>query len=200
MITGIGGVGATAALTAGVGEMERSTQQTDSQLTDQEVTTDSADQAQGGKNVNLDWDREQFRKTLHSQTNVVRQERGLSGVAWNSQLGPIAQSYAETMASAGFVSHTSPDGTTVSDRYQAAGVGCEPMENLFQADWVALQERSSAVRDGRPSYAAIARIVLTRLIRNDMSRQRLFSSQVESAATGVALSGDDVVFVVQDMC
>lgn len=51
------------------------------------------------------WNDEKLEMALHSQTNAIRRERGLSELAWNAQLAPVTRSYAETMAQSGFV-HT----------------------------------------------------------------------------------------------
>jgi len=186
LIIGSSGVGAIGALAAGINN---------SQIPRSSVG--SVKQTKQASNTS-NWNDEKLEMALHSQINAIRRERGLSELTWNAQLAPLTRSHAETMARSGFVSHTSFNGRTVKDRYKAAGVNCEPSENLFQANWTVLWNQATTTQ--QPVYVAIARVVLKLLLNDDMSRQRILSSDVESAATGASLSEDNTVFIVQNLC
>jgi len=53
--------------------------------------------------------------------NESRAERGLEPLRHDIALEAAAQRHAEDMLAAGYFSHTSPDGTTVLDRFRSAG-------------------------------------------------------------------------------
>jgi uncharacterized protein YkwD len=55
------------------------------------------------------------------QTNAYRASNGLGALTLNAQLAQAAQGFAEAMGTEGFFSHTSPDGSTPSDRITRAG-------------------------------------------------------------------------------
>jgi uncharacterized protein YkwD len=55
--------------------------------------------------------------------NAARRQEGLEPLSVTVSLTNAAQSRARTMAEAGVLSHTAPDGSTVAGRVQAAGYG-----------------------------------------------------------------------------
>lgn len=68
------------------------------------------------------------------QINQIRQRNGLSQLQNNPQLAAVARDYSRKMATAGFFSHTGPDGSTPAKRVAAAGIQYDRLgENLFQS-------------------------------------------------------------------
>ena len=61
---------------------------------------------------------------VHERVNQVRQQRGLQPLNHDQRLQNIADGHSEDMAERGYYSHTAPDGSDFSDRYEAANYDC----------------------------------------------------------------------------
>ncbi len=64
----------------------------------------------------------QDERVMFDLVNVARRDAGVLPLEWSDQLAEIAAAYARDMAVRGFFSHISPEGESVSDRIEAAGV------------------------------------------------------------------------------
>lgn len=71
--------------------------------------------------------------------NQERMSRGISALSYNSSLQGIAREHSKDMFGRGYFSHYSPEGKTVADRAQAAGIDYQVIgENLAYAPSLAL--------------------------------------------------------------
>lgn len=70
---------------------------------------------------------------VRQSINKVRQEKGLKSLQNNEKLAEVARNYSRQMAEKNFFSHTGADGSTVSQRVEAAGIIYWVVgENLFK--------------------------------------------------------------------
>ena len=64
--------------------------------------------------------------------NAQRSSRGLSGLSEDARLSQAAAAHARDMATNGYFSHTSLDGTTFDQRARRAGYSCIAAENIAE--------------------------------------------------------------------
>jgi uncharacterized protein YkwD len=69
-------------------------------------------------------------RSLLCLTNAVRRTAGRASVLADSRLGTAARGHSADMAARGYFSHTSPEGSTPSNRAQAAGYPGGAAENI----------------------------------------------------------------------
>jgi uncharacterized protein YkwD len=74
----------------------------------------------------------QMEETVRQQINKIRQAQGLSQLRHNEKLAAVARNYSQEMADENFFAHTSPDGGTMVQRVERAGIFYLMIgENLF---------------------------------------------------------------------
>lgn len=74
----------------------------------------------------------QMAEQVRQQINKIRQAQGLSQLRHNEKLAAVARSYSQKMAEQNFFAHTSPDGDTMVQRIERAGIFYFLVgENLF---------------------------------------------------------------------
>jgi uncharacterized protein YkwD len=69
-------------------------------------------------------------RSLVCLTNAVRRRAGLESVLADSRLGAAARGHSADMVGRGYFSHTSPEGSSPSDRARAAGYPGGAAENI----------------------------------------------------------------------
>lgn len=67
---------------------------------------------------------EEIKTAVHQATNRERARRGLSTLYHTDRLSDIAQYHSKDMANGGYLSHESPNGETMADRYDRFGYDC----------------------------------------------------------------------------
>jgi uncharacterized protein YkwD len=109
-----------------------------------------------------------------------RAELGLTALTRSDALDRAAQEHADEMASGGWFAFSSPSGTSVEDRVEAAGFGAELVAaKLYRA----------------PLLEASADLVTRWWQEIESSRQSLFHAGVREAGVGVATTGSERYFV-----
>lgn len=69
---------------------------------------------------------------VYERINLIRQQEGLNPLQPNENLAQVARDYSQRMAQEDFFSHTAPDGSTLPQRLQSAGIRYWTAgENLF---------------------------------------------------------------------
>lgn len=69
---------------------------------------------------------------VREQINAIRQQQGLEPLSHNEKLAQVARTYSQRMAEQGFFDHVGPEGDTLVDRVNSAGVFYLVVgENLF---------------------------------------------------------------------
>lgn len=135
-------------------------------------------------------DAERTEQLVAAGANDARTERGLPALAYDADLAAVAETHSERMAAGGFVNHTWPDGTTVADRYAAAGIDCRGGENVYFTPNGAL----------RVSEAALAETVVRAWLGSPGHREALLNEDYSRQGIGVVVSDDGGVYVTQDFC
>ncbi|WP_255151829.1 CAP domain-containing protein [Halorarius halobius] len=135
-------------------------------------------------------DAERTERLVAQGANDARTERGLDPLGYDPELAAVAETHSQRMATAGFVNHTWPDGTTVADRYAAAGIDCRGGENVYFTPNGAL----------RVSEAALADAVVRAWLGSPGHRAALLDADHTKQGIGIVVDEDGGVYVTQDFC
>lgn len=126
---------------------------------------------------------------VEERTNEERTAAGLRAAEHDADLAAVARGHSRDMLERGFVNHTNPDGQDPSDRVAAAGIDCQPGENIYQAPRGGLATAERALADH----------VVRAWLNSDGHRETLLRHRFDRQGVGVAV-GDDAVFVTQLFC
>lgn len=122
--------------------------------------------------------------------NDARTERGLAPLESDDALAAVAANHSAHMARNDYVNHTQPDGTTIADRYAAAGIECRGGENIYFTPNGAL----------RVSEQAFAETVVRAWLASPGHRRALLNEDYTTQGIGVVVSESGGVYVTQDLC
>lgn len=80
----------------------------------------------------------QMESQVQQQINQIRQQQGLTELRHNEKLAQVARRYSRRMAEQNFFAHVGPQGDTLTDRVEAAGIFYRMVgENLFTSTNIA---------------------------------------------------------------
>jgi len=68
---------------------------------------------------------EQIAFDIHYEVNEVRKLHGLKPLSWSSTITEIAKKHSQDMNERNYLSHISPEGEDVADRYEQANFVCK---------------------------------------------------------------------------
>lgn len=159
-------------------------------------------------------DRARVEQLVHEYINRERSERGLSNLSFDNQLRKIARSHSTDMAERGYFSHTSPEGETMQDRYEAHDYECRVTvsedryatgaENLA---YTYAHQRVETKYDGTV-YHRTARDVADGLVQQWMHseghRENILTTHWENEGIGVSIVPQDggslKIIATQNFC
>jgi uncharacterized protein YkwD len=115
--------------------------------------------------------------------NAERRARGRQPLTWDGSLTRVARYHSENMARQGFFNHVDRDGSDLTDRAHAHGVG----------GWKALGE-NIAYNQGYDDPAGFA---VERWMTSSKHRENILNGDFTHAGLGVARTADGRVFFTQ---
>jgi uncharacterized protein YkwD len=134
-----------------------------------------------------------------------------AGVSADDGLAAIAVEHSRDMAHRGYFAHESPDGETVSDRYEEAGVlgtcGFGPNQDRTAGENIAKTGYRATLQ---PTYAdggvrvdseqSLARHLLAMWQASDEHDDLLLAQNVDRLGLGVFVTADDTVYATMNVC
>jgi uncharacterized protein YkwD len=123
-----------------------------------------------------------FEQYCFNEVNRRRKEQGLSELILSERLREVARAYSRRMAQEGFFSHTDPQGFTLRDRLNDAGL-----------KWTVLAENLLNIK----GYIDPVRPAVERWMESPDHRLNILEPDVELSAVGVWISSDDTYFFTQ---
>ena len=145
----------------------------------------------GGPAVN----ESKLEQKIHDRVNAVRENRGLSNLARNEALNDLAQSHSDHMAENGYFDHTQPNGVTMEQRYDSAGLQCSGGENIFRTRWEGYSRTESE----------LANAVVEGWLKSPGHRENLLREGWAQEGMGVSVvenpdEGGTEIYVTQNFC
>ncbi|MFT4884135.1 MAG: hypothetical protein ACI8U4_001648 [Natronomonas sp.] len=126
---------------------------------------------------------------IETRSDEERMAAGVGDTGHDDALAAVARNHSRDMRDRGFVNHTNPDGEDPGDRVRAAGLECQPGENIYQAPRGALAS----------SEAALADHVVRSWMDSPGHRRTLLRERYTRQGVGVAV-GDEAIYVTQLFC
>ena len=157
-------------------------------------------------------DRERLELRVHQIVNTQRRAHGLSTVAWNDDILPIARDHSRTMAQRDRFAHVI-DGDDVGDRYVAGGFTCRVPagggryltggENLYVGNRIVRWSTDSSGRQRvveAHDIESLAAAVVHGWLQSPGHRRNLLTPHWQTEAIGVHIGADGRVWVTQNFC
>jgi uncharacterized protein YkwD len=142
-------------------------------------------------------------RLLHQSVNVERQGNSLERLEWDDALGNLARAHSEDMAKRGYFKHENPEGLTPMKRLLAAGYDkCRLVgENIHQNNLYsrAITERKRTTYEWN-TMEQIAASTMREWVGSAGHRQNILEKNFTREGIGVAIAGDDKVYVTQILC
>jgi uncharacterized protein YkwD len=150
------------------------------------ATTLAAASSQAGAQSTADYET-QVEHAIHNRVNEIRSDRGLSPLAYNGDLADVAAYHSDDMAEREYLSHTSPDGETMTDRYERFGMSCQGWGENVLFNYAA---------DSTPTAAA--RQSVEQWMDSPGHRGNILSDDWTAQGLGVAVAADGRLYATQN--
>lgn len=133
---------------------------------------------------------------IHLEVNEVRELYGLKALGWSSLIAEIAKKHSQDMSDRNYLSHISPEGNDVGDRFEQAHFYCK--KNLPNGDILKGGENLAEVSYPDDLTGIGSRIVQSWMDSPSHKANLLFESY-DKEGIGVVISGD-VLRITQNFC
>ncbi len=133
---------------------------------------------------------------IHYEVNEVRKLHGLKPLSWSSTITEIAKKHSQDMNERNYLSHISPDGEDVADRYEQANFVCK--KELSNGDILKGGENLAEI-----SYPDDLTGMGSRIVQSWMDspshKQNLLFKEYGREGIGVVISGE-TLYITQNFC
>jgi uncharacterized protein YkwD len=180
-----------------------------SNTTTAQRTTGSSSVGGGGNAL----DRGEIEREVHRYINKERSRRGLSTLSYDTGLQEIARYHSEDMATELYFAHESPEGETMSDRYDRFGYECRVeisgdryatgAENIAYTYADSNVQTESGLENYGNNETAIARGLVSQWMNSSGHRENILRPYWKSEAIGIAIEdvdGETRVYATQNFC
>jgi uncharacterized protein YkwD len=133
---------------------------------------------------------------VHDEVNKVRKLHGLKSLYWSSTIAEIAEKHSLDMSERGYLSHISPDGKDVADRYEKANFVCA--RELSNGDVLKGGENLAEVSYPDDLTGISSRIVQSWMDSPSHKKNLLFNGY-GSEGIGIVISGE-TIHITQNFC
>jgi uncharacterized protein YkwD len=151
-------------------------------------------------------------RRVHDLIDKERLDHKLTVLVFDERLSAIARGHSHDMAARGFFSHTNPEGQDATARGKLAGFTCRKQiarntfseglgENLFQDNLYSRIRISGNERSYDWNTAEeIAAHSLKGWMNSPPHRRNILEKNYGQTGVGIAVSGDDKVYITQVFC
>jgi len=133
---------------------------------------------------------------IHYEVNEVRELHGLKPLSWSSTITEIAKKHSQDMNERNYLSHISPEGEDVADRYEQANFVCK--KELSNGDILKGGENLAEI-----SYPDDLTGMGSRIVQSWMDspshKQNLLFKEYGREGIGVVISGE-TLYITQNFC
>lgn len=140
---------------------------------------------------------------IHQSVNLHRRVNQREPFALDDELSNLARAHSEDMAKRGYFKHVNPEGLTPMKRLQAAGYNrCQFVgENIHQNNLYSrvITEKKKTSYDWN-SMEEIAGTTVKAWMDSEGHRDNILGKNYTRQGIGVAISGDDKVYITEILC
>lgn len=133
---------------------------------------------------------------IHYEVNEVRKLHGLKSLSWSSTIAEIAKKHSQDMSDRNYLSHISPEGNDIADRYEQANFVCK--RELSNGDILKGGENLAEVSFPDELTGVGSRIVQS-WMDSPSHRANLLFDAYGKEGIGIVISGD-VMLITQNFC
>jgi uncharacterized protein YkwD len=149
---------------------------------------------------------------IHQLINQERQQYNLTLLTFDSKLSYIARQHSQDMALRNFLSHKTPEGTTPTERGNAAGYACRKnygnyytegiAENIFMSHlYSSITYYNGVPHHNWMSQIDIAKSTVMGWMSSPGHRQNILTATYDKQGIGVAVSQErNQVYITQNFC
>lgn len=141
-------------------------------------------------------DSKQIAFDIHHEVNEVRKLHGLKPLSWSNTIAEIAKKHSQDMSARNYLSHISPEGEDVTDRFQKANFVCA--RELPNGDVLKGGENLAEVNFPNDRNGIGMRVVQS-WMDSPSHRENLLFNRYDSEGIGVVISGD-MFHITQNFC
>ncbi len=141
-------------------------------------------------------DTRQIAFDIHHEVNDVRKLHGLKPLSWSSTLAEIAEKYSQDMSDRNYLSHISPEGEDVADRYEKANFVCA--RELPNGDVLRGGENLAEISYPE-DFTGIGLRIVQSWMDSPSHKQNLLFKEYGSEGIGVVISGERLR-ITQNFC
>lgn len=132
--------------------------------------------------------------------NQEREARDLGPLGWRPDLQTVANDHSRDMIERSYFAHESPDGDTMSDRYDRHGIDCGARgENIAQTWW----DRRIETSRGTTSFDTadeLAQGLVLQWMTSPPHRENLLDPSWTGQGIGIEVSASEEVLATQNFC
>ena len=150
-------------------------------------------------------------RRIHDLVNKERSGKKLRVLQFDDKLSSIARAHSADMARRKFFDHINPDGKDPTARGELAGYRCKKdfgsyfteglAENLYQGNlYSSVRTRGTVKTYAWNTLEDLASQSVAGWMRSEGHRENILGKTYDKTGIGVAISGDDKVYVTQGFC
>lgn len=138
---------------------------------------------------------------LYTLINVNRGDRGMNTLQINNNLETMAEYKANNMKSKNYISHTSPSGSTVDDRFERFNIECSNKgENLAQTYYMQEVDVNYGSTSLYTSEEELAEGINKQFMASQSHKNNILSEDYSEYGLGLSITEEGKVYVVQEFC
>lgn len=141
-------------------------------------------------------DPQQIAYDIHHEVNEVRNLYELKPLSWSSTISEIAKKHSQDMSDRNYLSHISPEGEDVADRYEKANFVCA--RELSNGDVLKGGENLAEV-SFPDDFTGIGTRIVQSWMDSPSHRQNLLFEGYGTEGIGVVISGE-MLHITQNFC
>jgi uncharacterized protein YkwD len=126
-------------------------------------------------------------QAIHEKVNRIRSDRGVESLTYSDDLAEVAAYHSQDMAENDYLSHTSPSGETMSDRYERFDLNCRRWGENILYNYA-----------GDMSPTAAAQQSVDQWMGSDGHRQNILSDSWTAQGVGAKIRSDERLYVTQN--
>lgn len=134
---------------------------------------------------------------IHDLINEQRSSNGLRQLGWHPKLGQAATNHSDDMATSGYFSHDSPNGSDFTRRYAQVGFSCQiPISSMMYSGGA----ENIFMLEGYYGEDTIAREAVEGWMNSQGHRDNILTPYFLNEGIGIGVADDGTIYITQDFC
>lgn len=163
--------------------------------------TDGINQNNQESNFDGDINEQEVTEEFNRLINEERSKNNLQEYTISPEIVEIAKYKADLMKSEGYVSHTSPDGEGIKDRFEKFSVSCESIgENIAQTHYMRDVDVNYGGTDYYNTEEELAKGIFKQFMASPPHKENILSDEWTQAGSAISVNDEGKVYVAHEFC